>query len=285
MIWHNISASAARVSVHELEQCFWDLGAVSVTVVDGADDPLYEPGPGETPLWQTACVTGLFEDDIELDNVKGQLADAGFRVVDDQLVHDRLWEREWLKHFKPMRFGSRLWVCPSEMSISEPDAVVVKLDPGLAFGTGTHATTSLCLQWLDAHNVQGRRILDFGCGSGILAIAACLLGASGVTAVDNDPQALSSTEDNARKNSVQMTIASELEAQRYDAVIANILAQPLIDLNGLLINAVVPAGDLVLSGILESQQEWVLNAYPTLQLVSTQSLNGWCRLHLRKTSE
>ena len=286
MIWHNVTAAASRDDSSALEQCFWDLGAVSVTVVDGGDAPLYEPSPGETPLWQKVQVRGLFEDEVDLDRVQNQLTEAKFTVVDCEQLADRQWEREWLKYFEPMQFGKKLWVCPTGMQVTAQPSVVVNLDPGLAFGTGTHSTTRLCLEWLDSADVVKRRVLDFGCGSGILGIAASLLGAVEVVGIDNDPQALASTRENAAKNEVMMTtgMPEDMPEGQYHIVIANILAQPLIELSATLTNTVSPGGDLILSGIMESQQDWVLEAYRGLDLVESRSHEGWLLLHLRGTS-
>jgi len=284
MIWHNITAAADQDSVYKLEECFWALGAVSVTIADAGDDPLFEPALGENPLWIHAHVVGLFEDDIDVAGIKNQLAEQQFAFVDHQEIVDRQWEREWLKHFRPMCFGRRLWVCPSGMDVPATDAVVIDLDPGLAFGTGTHATTRLCLEWLDAQILEQKVVLDFGCGSGILGIAASLLGAGNVTATDNDPQALFATNENAKKNSIAMQtgLPEQIPAAQYDVVLANILAQPLIELSDYLMASVRSEGDLVLSGIMESQKEWVLSAYDEFQLIEARSFDGWLLLHLAR---
>ena len=286
MIWHNVTAAASRDDSSTLEQYFWDLGAVSVTVVDAGDDPQYELAPGETPLWRSVHVRGLFEDDVDVAHIQQSLADEQFTVVEYEQLADRQWEREWLKHFQPMRFGEKLWVCPAGMNVSAKRSVIVDLDPGLAFGTGTHSTTRLCLEWLDGFQVDHRRVLDFGCGSGILGIAAGLLGAEEVVAIDNDPQALASTRENASKNNVAMTIGlpEDTTLGQYDIVIANILAQPLIELSDILMNAVLPGGDLILSGIMQSQEDWVLEAYRALELVEHRSHEDWLLLHMHRNA-
>ena len=284
MIWHNIIAAADRDSVYRLEACFWALGAVSVTVSDAGNDPLYEPARGETPLWNHSHVVGLFEDDIDVAGVREQLIENQFTFVDHEEIIDRQWEREWLKHFQSMRFGQRLWVCPTGMQVSEPGATVIDLDPGLAFGTGTHATTRLCLEWLDAKSLDDHVVLDFGCGSGILGIAASLLGAASVTATDNDPQALFATDENAKKNSVtlQTGLPEQIPTAQYDVVLANILAQPLIELSDHLKAAVCDGGHLVLSGIMGSQKEWVLAAYSEFQVIEIRLFDGWVLIHLAR---
>jgi ribosomal protein L11 methyltransferase len=285
--WHNVTAAAPHDQVEALEQCFWGLGAVSVTVTDAGDNPLYEPGPGETPMWQAAHVVGLFEDDVETARVEHELTVSGFEFISSALLKDRPWEREWLQHFEPMCFGQRLWVCPTELEVESPNAVVMKLDPGLAFGTGTHATTRLCLEWLDSADLRGKEVLDFGCGSGILGIAACLLGATSVYAIDNDPQALTATLANATNNGVaqRMTISEKAPPAQYDLVIANILAQPLIDLSPVLVQAMRSGADVILSGIMASQGDWVADAYGELSAVKVNNHDGWLLQHYSKVAK
>ncbi|MDZ7685056.1 MAG: 50S ribosomal protein L11 methyltransferase [Gammaproteobacteria bacterium] len=203
MNWRSLAATATREGLDELEALLWDAGAVSVTVEDGGENPLFEPGPGEIPVWEKVVATGLFEDGCRPEAVKEVLVTADFDVAFIDEVQDREWEREWLSRFEPMRFGQRLWVCPSGHQVAEHEAIVMHLDPGLAFGTGTHPTTRLCLEWLDANTRARQRVMDFGCGSGILGIAAILLGADEVVGVDNDPQALQATFANAARNGVE----------------------------------------------------------------------------------
>jgi len=212
------------------EACF-RRGALSVTLADAADHPVLEPPPGTTPLWPTIRLTALFAAGTDGDELVAGLA-TELSLARERMHHetleDRDWEREWLKDFRPMRFGRRLWICPGGQSSPDPDAVVLQLDPGLAFGTGTHPTTALCLEWLDSLVLDGLRLLDFGCGSGILALAALRLGAASATAVDIDPQALLATRDNAARNDLaaRLTIlpAAELPGAQWDVVMANILA-------------------------------------------------------------
>lgn len=292
MHWKKITVEATADSLDALERCLWNLGAVSVTVTDSEDNPIFEPGPGETPLWSRMDVSGLFEQDKDHDQLQQQVEELGYKVLFTEELADRLWEREWLSRFHPMQFGRRLWVVPSGMEIENSDAVVVNLDPGLAFGTGTHATTRLCLQWLDSHELEGKRVIDYGSGSGILGIAALRLGADEVWAVDNDPQALTATRDNAVKNNVGHKLrAGSLDSFNFDGadfeeadlVIANILAQPLIDLSGLLVSLLKKDGDLLLSGILVSQQSWVESAYlGKVSFVERRHDDGWTCLQARK---
>ena len=283
MLWRNVAATAPQKAIDKLEQCFWSKGAVSVTVMDAGDDPLYEPGLEEIPLWEEVQVVGLFEDGVNLIALEQEINCLGFRLLHTEEIADRQWEREWLQHFQPVKFGRRLWVCPHELDISEKNAVIIKLDPGLAFGTGTHATTRLCLEWLDASDMGKKRVLDFGCGSGILSIAACLLGAEHVVAVDHDPQALAATRENAAHNDVlgKLTIAKPEKVLQpaFDVVLANILAQPLIDLSHTLTGLLRPSGDLVLSGIKVDQGDRVKEAYRMLPMSAEVTLDGWLMQH------
>ena len=254
-----------------MEAALLEAGALSVTLEDAGDEPLYEPDPLKPPLWSDTRLTALFAADADLDGVKAfLLAALGLRQLPAHRVEpleDRDWTREWLKDFKPMRFGQRLWVCPTGYVPPEPSAVNLLLDPGLAFGTGTHATTALCLDWLDGATLTGLDVIDYGCGSGILAIAAARLGAKRVRAVDNDPQALIATRDNAARNGVEELIdvsaPESLPAGKADVLLANILAGPLMQLAPRLASLVKPAGALVLSGILESQEAELKAAYET----------------------
>lgn len=287
MSWKTLAISASGSEIEDLESMLWDTGAVSVTLMDSEDQPLFEPGPGEVPLWENVTVSAMYESDADTESLAETLRTRGYNVLFTEELGDRVWEREWLSQFEPMKFGSHLWICPTGYTVDEPDAVILHLDPGLAFGTGTHATTALCLEWLDQNLEPGQSLLDFGCGSGILAIAGRLLGATGIDAVDNDPQALRATEDNASRNGVQDDLAVYLpdaypeDAGPYNVVLANILAQPLIELSHKLSSLVAPGGHLVLSGIMSSQTEWVAKAYK-LDLVEEKELDGWMRLHFRK---
>lgn len=278
MNWVNVTAATTRSRLDELETWLWDHGAVSVTVEDAEDKPIFEPPPGEQPVWEQIVVTGLFEEGIRVDDLRSGLADVGFGVADAAVLEDRAWEREWLARFEPMRFGEDLWVCPT--GFEQPAGTVIHLDPGLAFGTGTHETTRLCLEYLDQLDVEGWRVLDFGCGSGVLGIGAALKGAAQVTAIDNDPQALTATRDNAERNGVSLT--ASMPGDSYEPaqlVFANILAQPLTELAATLVDATSPGGYVILSGIMTSQSDWVARYYADhVQLVDEKELNGWLRL-------
>lgn len=263
------------------------LDALAVTLADAADDPVYEPPPGATPLWQTTKVTALFDPATDRAALLAALGAAlpGFGAHRFTVLADREWAREWLTHFQPMRFGQRLWVVPTAYAPPEPGAVNLVLDPGLAFGTGSHATTALCLEWLDAHaaGLGGRRVLDFGCGSGILAIAAALLGARSVAALDIDPQALDATRENAERNGVldrlEIGGPAALAGQRYELLVANILATPLCELAPTLMAALPPGAPFALSGILADQAEEVRAAYAPFAAIAAPVQRGdWVRL-------
>jgi ribosomal protein L11 methyltransferase len=285
--WKTLAISTTASDAEALENILWDSGAVSVTLMDGEDEPLLEPGPGEVPLWDSITVTAMYEDDADTESFAEALRAQGYTVLFTEELADRVWEREWLTQFKPMKFGDHLWICPTGFTVDEPDAVILHLDPGLAFGTGTHPTTALCLEWLDQNLIPGQSLLDFGCGSGILAIAGRLLGAKNIDGVDNDPQALVATEDNANRNGVTDDINVYLpddfngEPGAYDVVVANILAQPLVNLAHQLSGLVKPGGRLVLSGIMSSQAGWVAKAYQ-LELMEQREMDGWIRLHFRR---
>lgn len=246
-------------------------GALAVTYSDAADDPVLEPLPGETPLWRESCVTGLFDADADMEALTRDLEQSlrlsalpPYRI---EALDDRAWEREWLRDFEPMRFGRRLWVFPvdAEDTTGSGEAIIIRLDPGLAFGTGTHATTALCLEKLDGLALTGTQVLDYGCGSGILAIGALLLGAARATGYDIDPQAVTATMNNAKQNRVDDRLAATLQRSElggaYEVVIANILARPLVEMAGDIGARVEDGGTLILSGILESQADAVAEAY------------------------
>jgi len=274
------------------EACF-AAGALSVTLTDAADDPVLEPAPGATPLWPAVRVSALFPGGTDGAAVTASLAEslglAASRIRTER-IDDRPWERQWLEDFRPMRFGRRLWVAPGGQKVAEPGAVVLELDPGLAFGTGTHATTAMCLECLDGLDLAGRRVLDFGCGSGILAIAALKLGASRATAVDIDEQALIATRDNAARNGLGAMIdvlpAAALPGDCWDVVLANILAGPLIELAPRIAAATCTRGRVVLAGLLDAQARDVAAAYlPWFHMQALAARDGWTALTGLKSTE
>ena len=273
-----------------VEDALLELGALSVTLADAADTPVLEPAPGETPLWPELIVTGLFEAEQDLEAVRETLLQqglAGATQIRLERLGERCWERAWLDDFAPMRFGQRLWVSPHEADAVWPaDAVVLRMDPGLAFGTGTHPTTRLCLQWLDGADLSGAYVIDYGCGSGVLAVAAALLGAASVQAYDIDPQAITATRDNARANGVEDRIRllppDQPPHTAADIVLANILAGTLITLAKPITALVKPGGCLVMSGILSEQAQSVTDAYAEQFLLNAANSEAWVRLDGRR---
>ncbi len=258
-----------------------------MTLTDSRDDAVLEPAPGEVRLWPATRMQALFADGTDARAVVDSLAqrlDVAPESIQSRLVQDRLWEREWLKDFHAMRFGTRLWVCPRHEVVSDPSAVVVLLDPGLAFGTGTHATTAMCLSWLDAHAPAGARVIDFGCGSGILAIAALKLGAARAWCHDIDPQALLATAENAQANGVaEATVICAATAalpSAVDVLLANILSGPLCELAPAFAALVRPGGDVVLSGLMQHQEAEVTAAYDAwFDTTAIAVRDGWVALH------
>ena len=293
--WQELSYTANKDHVDALEDWLFAAGAVSVTLEDDADQPLLEPGPGETPLWDAVRLTALFPGDMDLQALLDMTPPqpvlgtphAPVRVVDQE------WARVWEEQFHPMKMGTRLWICPSWTPPPDPDAINILLDPGLAFGTGTHPTTAMCLSALDAGLSEGQRVFDYGCGSGILGIAAARLGAATVLAVDNDPQAITASLDNAARNQVDGATFSAVlpdDASVHSAlasadwVVANILAGPLIGLAPRLMSLIAPGGRLLLAGLLSDQVEAVAAAYaPTVNLSVVDQVEDWMLLAGQRT--
>jgi ribosomal protein L11 methyltransferase len=294
--WLQVSATIGRESAAAAEESLLSAGALSIDLRDAAEEPVLEPGPGETPLWSRLTITGLFHGDTDplavLAALQDRLPGAGWRVGS---LAERAWEREWLRDFRPMRFGRRLAVVPTGMA-EPPGTVVLRLDPGLAFGTGTHPTTALCLEWLDGLStgagdarppLEGAVVLDYGCGSGILGIAALLLGAAEAIAVDLDPQALLATRANAHANGVEARIVAcapqdlptVMADRKADILVANILSGPLRELLPEFAARLVAGGRIALSGILAGQ-EIVLAAAaePWFQLDRPLTREDWVRL-------
>ena len=279
-----------------VEEVFARHGAQSITFTDAGDKALLEPAPGETPMWSETRITGLFGPDADLglmqDDLRTSLDISTLPVHEITELEDRAWEREWLKDFGPMQFGERVWICPGDATVDDEDAVIVRLDPGLAFGTGTHATTALCLEWLDGLQLEGKSMLDYGCGSGVLAIAGLKLGCSDAAGLDIDRQAIQATLDNAAQNGVADRITATQDpgevTGQFDVVVANILAAPLIELAGSIAGHVKSGCLLALSGILSEQVGDVLEAYrPWISfdepLEREQGGQTWARLTGRRT--
>jgi ribosomal protein L11 methyltransferase len=267
MGWLQFVMELDSLDATDVENALLRLGAFSVTLSDAGSEPVLEPGPGETPLWSRTSVTGLFSGATDADSLAAQVrAELGVDELPTwciEVLHDRVWEREWLKDFGPMRFGDRLWICPTGHEVDADDAVVVDLDPGLAFGTGTHATTALCLEWLDGIDIKGCSVLDYGCGSGVLAISALKLGARSAAGMDIDRQALLATRENAAANGVCVSVCNrptDIEG-KFEVVMANILAGPLIEFADSITARVASRGMLTLSGVLCEQADDVMAAY------------------------
>ena len=288
--WQELHFGATKAQVDALEDWLFAAGALSVTLTDQADQPLLEPGPGETPLWDRVQVVALFAGDTDLAPVLAAFPDELATDIPErpQALADREWSRVWEDQFHPLKMGERLWICPSWTSPPEPNATNLMLDPGLAFGTGTHPTTRLCLHALDRLIEEGMTVVDYGCGSGILGIAAALLGAERVLGVDNDPQALIASRNNAESNGIDQTRMALLESGdarlaewqgAADVVVANILAGPLVALAPLLSALLPPGGRLLLAGLLEDQVATVSAAYEgSVQLQREREDEGWVLL-------
>lgn len=296
MPWLQIKIPTLPDHTDALEDALLIAGCQAVTLLDTADKPVFEPIRGTTPLWEHTTVQGLFEDDVDakalvgqIENfVKEQSLETG--TISTEIVEDKDWEREWMENFKPIQCGEKLWIVPSWLEAPDAQAVNLKLDPGLAFGTGTHPTTFLCLQWMDAHIKTGSNILDFGCGSGILGLAGLLLGAANMDGIDIDPQAMTATRNNAQTNDIaddqyRVTTKSEELVEPYDTVIANILAGTLVDLAEIILAKLKTNGSLVLSGILSHQAEAVMQAYQgQISFDPISEKDGWVCLSGIKTN-
>jgi ribosomal protein L11 methyltransferase len=286
MPWLKISLRTLQEYSEALETLLLDEGAVSVSYADAEDNPVLEPAPGETPIWPDLILSALFDADTDIEQIRMTLQNCTLphSELHTELLPDQDWERAWMDDFKPMRFGERLWICPSWLEPPEPDAVNLMLDPGQAFGTGTHPTTALCLEWLDAHPPKDELVIDYGCGSGILAVAALKLGARHCWGIDIDPQALEATRANADKNGIPEAHLYVVQPEglppiKADLLIANILSGPLVELAPALSNLVKPEGKLILSGILEDQADNVITAYsPWFEMQQPVGKEEWIRL-------
>ena len=295
MPWIQLQIPADPDNADQLEDLLMEMGSDAVSMEDDADQPLYEPDPGTTPLWSQTTVTGLFDSGRDIEQLCADIRDAWHQQtqqalpeIDVTLVEDKDWERAWMDDFQPLKFGERLWIVPSWHDAPDPDAANLMLDPGLAFGTGTHPTTALCLEWLDGQDPHGKQVIDYGCGSGILGLAALLLGADHVIGVDTDPQALEASRGNARRNGVEdskldLFLPDNEPETKADIMLANILAQPLIGLAPHLASRTRPGGDLVLSGILSNQAREVMAAYePWFVMDEPEQREEWIRLTGRR---
>ena len=293
MSWLQVSINATKQTAESVETVLISAGSISITFKDAADEPILEPEIGTTPLWKNTIITGLFDNAIEQDTLITRLRSELPKTCEIifETLDDKDWTRAWMDNYTAMQFGERLWVCPWHLEPPDPKAINLRLDPGLAFGTGTHPTTALCLAWLDKNISQQKNILDYGCGSGILAIAALLLGAQHADGVDIDEQAIIATIENTKANDVE----SQLKAmtvkqfqtidnqQQYDIVLANILSGPLVELAPTLQTYVKEGGDIVLSGILQEQAEQTQAAYAQyFEMDEIEVEEDWVLLHGRK---
>ncbi|MGM0564462.1 MAG: 50S ribosomal protein L11 methyltransferase [Pseudomonadota bacterium] len=284
MGWQQVQIQCSGERSGAIEDALLGHGAVSVTLQDAADQPLLEPGPGEMPLWDQSVITGLYPESLDAlateARLRDQLTPSEAASLRTEYLPDRDWERAWMDHYQPMPFGQRLWVVPSHLDPPRPDAVNLRLDPGLAFGTGTHPTTALCLSWLDEQDLEGKRVLDFGCGSGILAIAALLLGAECAEVTDIDPQALQATRSNADINRVADRVVElptgQAPGQPLDVLVANILAGPLHQLAEPFADFAPTGCRLALSGLLRDQVPAICERYrPWFELDEPRFQEDW----------
>lgn len=292
MLWVQITLHTDPEHTEALEDMLLICGAGAVTMLDGADQPVFEPIKGTTPLWQDTRVMGLFAADTNADLLlnylqtgwQEQFKGAIFPKYKVEILEDKDWEREWMDRFEPIQFGTKLWVCPSWKPVPDPSAANLMLDPGLAFGTGSHPTTALCLEWIAQQEWQHKRAIDYGCGSGILGIAALLLGAENVLGIDNDEQALLATHDNAQRNHIKpdlipVFLPENTPQEPVDIMLANILAGPLIGLSETLAQLTKSEGLITLSGILAHQADEVIEAFsPWFNMHTVTQKEEWVRI-------
>jgi ribosomal protein L11 methyltransferase len=293
MDWLQISFQIEKSQADLISEVLTGLESLSITYSDTLDDAIYEPPVGQTPLWDNITVNALFSTDVNHEDIKASIFEiCNVNALTSFILKDRVWEDECKKDFHSMKFGENLWVCPSWESQAElpSDAIIINMDPGLAFGTGSHQTTSLCLEYLDNNPPKNIDVIDFGCGTGILAIAAAKLGASRVLAIDNDPQAIISSKDNVINNqceSIIKTIHSknEIDFEGCDLLIANILTNPLIKLAPTFAALVNPDGELLLSGILKKQVDRVVSCYSEyFTNLEVSNIDEWYRVTGTRTA-
>ncbi len=268
MAWLQLKVRSSAAEADAVEDILLAAGAAAVTLEDSGDQPLFEPPIGTTPLWHDTTVVGLFNADIDVATATQHINAAlqPSELLKFEILEDKDWVRAWMDDYHPIQFGERLWICPSWCEPPKPEAVNLMLDPGLAFGTGTHPTTAMCMRWLDRQDLAGKAVWDYGCGSGILAIAALLLGATTATGNDIDPQALTASRDNAQRNGIadeklNLILGAPKDAEPVDVVVANILAGPLVALSEGIAALCKPGGLLALSGILDTQANDIAECY------------------------
>lgn len=292
MAWQQLRVQVRSDQIEPLEKMLLDYGGLSISYLDAEDQPVFQKEPGSTQLWDLVDLVCLFKKEINLDGLlfllqqHPAIEDKGSLTL--ETLEDQAWERSWMSDFTAMQFGERLWVCPSWQEPPEPNAVNIMIDPGLAFGSGSHATTSMCLQWLGKNIHDDSTVIDYGCGSGILAIAAALLGAARVIAVDNDPQAITATIENAKRNNIPEGVIEtylpdqlpdDPAALLSDILVANILAEPLMQLAEDLSHLVKPQGQIALSGLLAEQADRLLEHYGSwFEMDKAVMSEEWARL-------
>ena len=296
MSWWQLTVQCSREQLEQTENTLLELGALSLTIGDAQDEPIYEPLPGDTPVWSLSTVTGLFEQTLTLeqlyDDLVKKLPEEQVASIRKHQLEDQVWERVFLERYHPIQCGEKLWICPSWIEPPDSEACNVILDPGIAFGTGSHPTTALCLEFIGQHPPVNQSVLDFGCGSGILAIAAHKLGANKVSCIDIDPQALDSTRNNALRNQIdpelwQIALPGSIEIQPVEYLMANILSGPLIELEPQFSALTLPGARLILSGILSEQADDIISAYsPHFELDTVKISEDWCRVTgIRKSKD
>jgi ribosomal protein L11 methyltransferase len=288
MAWQQLKFQLQPHAADQFETLVLAMGALSVTYLDAQDQPVYQIEPGSTPLWDQTVLCALFPKGMELgaivDAVQSQDHGNLISALRIETLAEQDWKSAWMADFHPMQFGRRLWICPSWTPPPDPEAVNILLDPGLAFGTGTHPSTALCLQWLEQAELQGKCVIDYGCGSGVLAIGAVLLGAAKVLAVDNDPQAITATLTNRdhnrlSSNALRCYLPENFPSVKADIIVANILAAPLHELAGLFAESLQPGGEVVLSGLIENQIDDLLITYSHCFDIAAPTISeGWVRL-------
>lgn len=288
MAWWQITVQCTAHELEDTEEALLKAGALSITIGDAQDEPIYEPLPGDTPLWSHSTVTGLFDQSSTPEQLYDVLAKLLpqhiLRTLRNEPLQDQVWERVFLDQYHPLKFGHNLWICPSWHEPPEPQACNIILDPGIAFGTGSHPTTALCLEYLDQYPPLNQSVLDYGCGSGILAIAACKLGAKKLTCIDIDPQALEATRNNALRNNIppqdlNISLPPRLSPEPVDYLMANILSGPLVELEARFASHTHKGSRLLLSGILTEQVETVIQTYEQHFALDAVKIKGdWCRV-------
>jgi len=288
MAWWQLSIQCTAAELEQTEAVLLELGALSISLADAKDEPLYEPLPGHTPIWQDSIVTGMFEAKTDPEQLYHQLShQLPIHLVGSirqSQLEDQDWVQAYRSHYYPIQCSENLWIVPSWRKAPDPDAVNIELDPGLAFGTGGHPTTSLCLSWIAENRIEGKTVIDYGCGSGMLAIAACKFGAQKSLGVDIDPQAIDASRQNAERNAIdstnlELSLPAAMDRTPVDLLIANILSGPLIELAPSLAELVKPGGKILLSGILREQQNAIQLAYqPFFDLGPVCAKEDWIRV-------